>query len=377
MPCLRKLVYPTDLLSSQTLAINIPGISPNRSIFHLITFGIGKTEMEKSLCLFVVLSLLHLQVGLCQTTENLNSDGLQKVAHEKIVWTEADELPLPFSPSGVCALNGKIYVVAGRQNAIQKDVDLTLEYNPQKNQWTKKAKLPFPSHLHTIVSLDDKIYLFNSDMQNNFVYDPNADSWQSIAPNADKRIPGSGIAYDGKIYIIGGIHNIIFDLSDRIDVYDPKTDSWSQKKSMPEVRLGICTIVDDKVLVIGGWQPVPGHRRVQTSQRVQVYDPATEKWENKCDLPFGLVGSAVTLGSKVYVMGCGTGEIPGQTKDLTTVLMYNPSTDMWQTTTDLPRLAVGAGFTVLDESIYMVGGCAGQQNGWTDYASTFRGDIMN
>ncbi len=332
--------------------------------------------MKRSLILTTVLPLLLVHNGSGQSTENLNFDTLQKIASEKIGWTATAELPLPFSPSGVCALNGKIYVVAGRQNAIQKDVDLMLEYDPQTDKWTRKAGLPFKSHLHTIVPLGGKIYLFNSDMQNNFVYDPNADSWKPVAPNSDKRIPGPCIAYDGKIYIIGGIHDIIFDLSDRIDVYNPKTDNWSQKKPMPDVRLGICTVVDGKVLVIGGWQPVPGQRHVRTSRAVQVYDPAAEKWENKSDLPFGLVGSAVTSGSKVYVMGCCSGEIPGQTKDLTSVLVYDPSTDTWQTTTDLPRLAVGAGFTVLGESIYIVGGCAGRQHGWTDYASTYKGDIV-
>ena len=93
-------------------------------------------------------------------------------------------------------------------------------------------------------------------------------------------------------------------------------------------------------------------------------------------MPFGLVGSAVALGSKIYVMGCSTGEIPGQTNDLTTVLVYDISRDTWQTATPLPRLAVGAGFTVLNESIYLIGGCAGQEHGWSDYASTFRGDIV-
>ena len=214
-------------------------------------------------------------------------------------------------------------------------------------------------------------------MQANYVYDPKADKWTSIASNSDKRIPGACVAYKGKIYVIGGIHNIIFDLSDRIDFYDPITDHWSQKKPIPDVRLGICVVAEDKVLVIGGWQPVSGQKRVRTSRTVQVYNPVTEKWEKKSDLPFGIVGTAVALGSKVYVMGCGTGEIPGHTKDLTTVFVYDISKDTWKTTTPLPRLAVGAGFTVLDGSIYLIGGCAGQEHGWKDYASTYKGDIVN
>ena len=245
------------------------------------------------------------------------------------------------------------------------------------DQWTTKKELPFKSHLHTIVPLGGKIYLFSSDMQNNFVYDPNVDSWEPIASNTDKRIPGPCVAYDDKIIVFGGIHKIIFDLSSRIDMYDPVKNSWSQKKPMPNVHLGASIVVEGKILVIGGWQRVSDQRRVRASQMVQAYDPITEKWEHRSDLPFGLVGSAVVLGSKVFVMGCETGEIPGQIKDVTTVLVYNSSSDLWQTTTDLPRLAVGAGFTVLDGSIYLIGGCAGQQHGWTDYASAFRGDIVD
>jgi len=295
---------------------------------------------------------------------------------DKIVWTETADLPLPFSPSSVYAFNGKIYLMGGRQNALQKDVDFTLEYNPLMDQWTKKAKLPFESHLHTAAPLGEKIYFFSPDMQNNLVYDPNTDCWKPIASNTDKRIPGPCVAYDRKIFIIGGIHDIIFDLSDRIDVYDPVTDKWSQKKPMPDVRLGTCVVVDGKILVVGGWQPVPGQRRVRAARTVQVYDPITENWENRADLPFGFVGSAVVSGAKVYAMGCEIGEIPGQVEDLTTVLVYDSHKDRWQKGTDLPRLAVGAGFTVLGESIYLIGGCAGQHHGWSDYASTFRGDIV-
>jgi polyhydroxybutyrate depolymerase len=300
-----------------------------------------------------------------------------KPTANRILWTEAAKLPLPISPSDVCTLNGKIYLIGGRQNAIQKDVDLTLEYNPQTDKWTTKTKLPFKSHLHRIVPLGDKIYLLSSDMQTNLVYDPKADRWTSIASNPDKRIPGPCVAYDDKIYVIGGIHNIIFDLSNRIDVYNPATDHWSQKKPIPDIRLGICVAVDDKVLVIGGWQPVSGQKRVRTSRIVQVYNPVTEEWEQKSDLRFGIIGPAVVLGSKVYVMGCSTGEIPGQMKDLTTVFVYDISKDTWKTTTPLPRLAVGAGFTVFDGRIYLIGGCAGQEHGWKDYASTYKGDMVN
>jgi N-acetylneuraminic acid mutarotase len=357
---------------------NILRILPPRLIYLLDnTFGVNKMKMKRSSSLIVTLLFVLVQCGSGQSSEDkINLEDLRKSPHGKIVWTATADLPLPFSPSNVCALNGKLYLMGGRQNAIQKDVNFTLEYDPQMDQWTKKTDLPFKSHLHTIVPLGGKIYLFSSDMQNNLVYDPHADSWEPIASNTDKRIPGPCVAYRGKIYVMGGIHNIIFDLSDRIDVYDPETNSWSQNKPMQNVRLGLCAVVDDKILVIGGWQPVAGQKRVQTARTVQVYDPVSEKWENKSDLPFGLVGTAVSLGSKVYVMGCSTGEIPGQTKDLTTVLMYDISNDIWQTTTPLPRLAVGAGFTVLNESIYLIGGCAGQQHGWSDYASTFRGDIV-
>jgi hypothetical protein len=295
---------------------------------------------------------------------------------ERIVWTPMADLLLPLSPGSAFALEGRICVLGGRQNAAQQDVDSMLEYDPETNRWSNRKTLPFKSHLHATTSLDGKVYLISSDMQQNRVYDLHADSSEPIAPNPDKRIPGPCVALGGKIYVIGGIHKIIFDLSDRIDVYDPKTNRWSQRKPMPHLRLGLCVPIEGKVLVIGGWEPVPGERRVHTSSAVQLYDPVTEEWDERQDLPFGVVGSAMVLGSKVYVMGCGTGEIPGQTGDLTTVLVYDIARDLWRTTTPLPRLAVGAGFAVLDKSIYLIGGCAGQQHGWTDYASTYRGDIV-
>ena len=57
--------------------------------------------------------------------------------------------------------------------------------------------------------------------------------------------------WNGKIYVIGG-----FDSSgtalDTLEAYDPSTNGWDPKKSMPEAK-GFCgALADNEIYVIGG-----------------------------------------------------------------------------------------------------------------------------
>lgn len=69
-------------------------------------------------------------------------------------------------------------------------------------------------------------------------YDPSKDSWEMVAPMADKRINfGVGVML-GFIFVVGG-HNGVSHLSS-IERYDPHQNQWTACRPMNEPRTGEC-----------------------------------------------------------------------------------------------------------------------------------------
>jgi hypothetical protein len=96
-----------------------------------------------------------------------------------------------------------------------------------------------------------------------------------------RRIPGPGRracrrhealaaveAVGGRIYAIGGGFPPVGSLT--VEEYDPATDTWTTKTDMPTARLSLCSgVVNGNIHAIGGAEVVG------VLSAVEEYDPAT------------------------------------------------------------------------------------------------------
>jgi hypothetical protein len=112
-----------------------------------------------------------------------------------------------------------------------------------------------------------------------------------------------GIAvYQNKVYVIGGftgVEDAKYVLSGANEVYDPATETWEPKVSMPTPRMGMqANVVDGKIYVIGG-----------NSSANKVYNPATDSWTTKTAVPsapalmWAWSCASVVVDNKINVMG--------------------------------------------------------------------------
>jgi len=148
---------------------------------------------------------------------------------------------------------------------------------------------------------------------------------------------------DGRIYVIGGFANGNIQLSN-MDAYDPETDTWSSLAPLPAPRAGrlaAVTAPDGRIYAIGG---ITG---VTTGATVNVYDPCSDVWTAVASMPTPrrFLDAVLGRGGIVYALGGTVGSVgfPG-TQELTTVEAYDPSVDTWTTVAGLstPRGALAA-----------------------------------
>jgi hypothetical protein len=191
-------------------------------------------------------------------------------------------------------------------------------------------------------------------------------SWSEKAPMQVSRGRLGVAVVEGKIYAIGGDNGAILGGgSDYIaagtgaivntnEEYDPSKDSWTFKEPMPTARdhFGIA-VYKDRIYCFGG--QMRNSSGVYACDITEVYDPATDTWQRKADMPFsGRFLMANALGNKIYVVGA---------VDCSNInLQYDPSTDSWSIKTP-PNGLLYCGSVKIGEKLYFLS----QENSTSPY----------
>jgi len=185
------------------------------------------------------------------------------------------------------------------------------------------------------------------------VYDPTSNTW---ATKADIPTPRDSIVAEeinGKIYVIGGGNAENVNLA-IVEEYNPMTNEWNSKTPMPTSRSNMASaVVDGKIYVLGGVKRVDGQWQILST--VEVYDPKADTWDTRADLTTARAAfAAATIGSNIYVMGGIVGFGPFQLTSK--VEEFNKQTNQWHSRKDLPAERYGLAAIALSGRIYAIGG---------------------
>ncbi|MDZ8055514.1 MAG: malectin domain-containing carbohydrate-binding protein [Aulosira sp. ZfuVER01] len=188
-------------------------------------------------------------------------------------WSLGANMPFAAGSSSSAVINGEIYVAGGIVGS--STTNQVAKYNPTTNTWTMLA--PMKQGLNHSASGTDgsKLYVFGGRDGGNTVtngyntveiYDPATNTWVSSldAGSSLKPLPqargGTGKAayLNGEFYVMGGetlngagaTSNNVYD---RVDIYNPKTNTWRLGTPMPTPRHGIFPVVyGGEIWVAGG-----------------------------------------------------------------------------------------------------------------------------
>lgn len=278
-------------------------------------------------------------------------------------------MPTPRGGFGVAVVGGKIYAIGGLNND-DMPLSTTEEYNPQKNEWISKTSMPTPRSGFAIAVVENKIYCIGGTVGagyigNNEVYDPTTNTWQTKASMPTPRADLSANVVNDKIFLIGGKRYTgttpFYNETDINEVYDPGTDTWTTKTSIPTSVQGYASaVIGNKIYIMGGSRQPSSLENTVIVNNNQVYDTIFDNWTSAAGLPktnsYG--AAAVTQGflapQKIYhIGGFSEGQFSGRTD------IYNPENDSWTSADPMPTPRAYLSLAVINDILYAIGGFDG------------------
>jgi hypothetical protein len=149
-----------------------------------------------------------------------------------------------------------------------------------------------------------------------FRYDPVTDRWATRPPpfpgTTDANLVYGQLAggvIGGKLYVMGGDYSS----KGHLAVYDPATNRWTAKNALGLARNDVAAaVLDNKLYVMGGARYDPVRHLSEILAITIVYDPVTDLWTRRASMPsprLAMAGATVLLNGKprIEVVG-GSGD---------------------------------------------------------------------
>lgn len=218
-----------------------------------------------------------------------------------------------------------VYAIGGRRSTGAAALATVTAYNVATNTWTSRRSLPRPLY----------------------------------------RTNGAGVI-DGKIYVSGGCYSsdcIYSPPTSRLYVYDPTTNTWTQKRSVPSISDGGVTgVMRGKLYVLTPCFYDQGGPYYSSCDpwHFYRYNPVTDRWATLPSPPtgIGLFGMGGVIDGKFYAMGQSpTDAVDGM------LAVYDPATNRWAMKTPLARTRFGSAVVALNHKMYVMGGIRLQPDG--------------
>ncbi|HEX8356791.1 MAG TPA: PKD domain-containing protein, partial [Segetibacter sp.] len=188
-------------------------------------------------------------------------------------------------------------------------------YNPQEKAWLNKGNLPTvmaSTNFSVVFSIDNKAFFIGNGTSRQFNAASNEWVTKNNAPiganHVDYSIP---LVIGSKAYLVGSTNNVV-------TVYDPATDTYTQKNTFPDAGAAAGFVINNEAYCI------------QQDGRTWKYDLLTDKWQPKASMPTKVYDmSSFSVGEAGYVLGNPV-STPRNANSRIKVWRYIPSTDQWK-----------------------------------------------
>lgn len=188
-------------------------------------------------------------------------------------------------------------------------------YNPQTDGWFEKGDLPAyatSANFSVVFSVDNIGYIIGNGTCRQ--YNATTGQWTTktnapVGPNhVDYSVP---LVIGNKAYLVGSTNNIV-------TLYDPSSDTYTQKNRFPGEGVATGFVINGEGYCI------------QKDGRCWKYDPLTDSWQPKASLPSSIYNmSGFSLNGYGYIIGDLNRTAYNQNGRIK-VWRYDPSSDQWK-----------------------------------------------
>uniref|UniRef100_A0A671SL55 Kelch-like family member 40b n=1 Tax=Sinocyclocheilus anshuiensis TaxID=1608454 RepID=A0A671SL55_9TELE len=205
-------------------------------------------------------------------------------------WMGMPPIPSPRFLFGMGEAENFIFVIGGKEMKEGECIlDTVMVYDRQYLKWAESDPLPYPVYGHGVVSHNEMIYVIGGKGQNIeclnsvCVYDSKKRQWKDLAPlNTARSLFGVTI-HKNKIYVAAGVTDT--GLTGNAEVYDIKTNKWSEFVEFPQDRSSLSLVTVGGVLyATGGFAMFPKEDgddlMPQMMNDIWRYDEGERKWNS-------------------------------------------------------------------------------------------------
>jgi hypothetical protein len=235
-------------------------------------------------------------------------------------WEEGIPLPQPRMVAATGVIDGKIYLAGGYfwEEAVTYYLDRLDRFDPDGNFWVTLAPMPTPRSLAAGAVLDGKFYVMGGRNENGKtmqvldtveVYDPGTDEWTEIAPLAKPIEAAAAVTIGGFIFLAGGFDGDLAGYLADTFIYDPHANAWYGGPAIPSPRCSLAgtALFDRYAIFIGGyidgWPPF--------RDAAEAFDTESGTWVTLAPLPEGRGGLGVaTASDRIFAVGGGSYDLP-------------------------------------------------------------------
>ena len=276
-------------------------------------------------------------------------------------WKTGPDMPVPLNHAMAVTWDG-VPVVLGGWIADGPNLTATTSdrvFAVRNGQWVEMPPMPHPRAAGAAVTIDDKIYVFGGQADNQLVAPTDVFDGTTWTTVADLPTPREHLAAatDGTYaYAIGG-RNLSSDKNTAaLERYDPATDTWTRLPDMPTPRGGLgATYLDGRIVAAGGEEPT------RVLGEVEAFDVSTGTWAELPELATPRHGLALgAVGDTLYAIDGATEPTHAESTAVNEALQIPPRQiqpgPAWRRLRDAPTPRQQTATTVADGTVWVLGG---------------------
>jgi len=202
---------------------------------------------------------------------------------------------------------------------------------------------------------------------------PGVDAWRIDTTKIIYRRYFNAEAYEGKIYIMGGISQQGFELlyPDEVEIFDASTKTITYGSPLPYPHRAGGSVQDNGLIyLIGG-----GNTDAYTD-RVDIYNISTDTWSEGAPLPIAMETEAAYYMGKIYTVGGYNGAAHNE------IFQYDIASNTWTLLTNTPDIVSAHKLEIYNGQMFILGDFSALDriwkfdiaaNSWVNYESNLVG----